>query len=86
MPRSCAKMKKIPFQVLCIHMHLSSNSKYKAVSFIEHFFTFFQALRQRIAAKRKIHISNDVATAKKIWLKAEFRTFLTPLVVCSLTS
>ena len=46
-------------------MYLSNNSKYKAVSFIEHFFTFFQALRQRIAAKRKIHISNDVATAKK---------------------
>ena len=64
-------------------MYLSNNSKYLAVSFIVlHFFNIFQALRQRIAAKRKIHISNDVATAKKIWLKAEFRTFLTPLVVC----
>ena len=63
-------------------MYLSNNNKYKEVSFIVHFFNIFQALRQRIAAKRKIHISNDVATAKKIWLKAEFRTFLTPLVVC----
>ena len=48
-----------------VSKYLSNNSKYKAVTFIVHFFNIFQALRQRIAAKRKIHISNDVATAKK---------------------
>ena len=41
MPKRCAKMNEITSKYY-VSKYLSNNSKYKAVSFIEHFFTFFK--------------------------------------------